>query len=67
MHAGVLAPENKFGSELRFWRLDDLSEVKSAADSIVALNPSEDSVSGTAHTKSLAVAVEAVIGVYGVI
>jgi hypothetical protein len=67
MYAGVLAPEDKFGSELRLWRLYNLSEVKSAADSIVALDPSEDAVSGTAHAKSLAVAVEAVVRVYGVI
>ena len=67
MYAGVLAPEDKFGSELRLWRLDDLSEVESATDSVIALDPSEDAVSGTAHAKSLAVAVEAVIGVYGVI
>jgi len=67
MQTGVLPLEDIFVGELRFWRPDNRSEVESASDPIVALDPPEDSVSGTAHTKSLAVAVEAVVGVYGVI
>ena len=67
MQTSVLPLEDIFVGELRFWRPDNRSEVESASDPIVALDPSEDSINGTAHTKSLAVAVEAVVGVYGVI
>lgn len=67
MYAGVLASENKFRRELRLWRPDDLSEVESATDSIVALDPSEDSIFGSADAESLAVAVEAVVGVHGIL
>jgi hypothetical protein len=66
MQTSVLPLEDIFVGELHFG-LDRFRKIETAADTIVAPNSPENPIVRSANAESLAVAVEAIVGIYGVL
>jgi hypothetical protein len=66
MQTSVLPLEDIFVGELHFG-LDSFRKIETTADTIVAPNSPENSIVRSANAESLAIAVEAIVRIYGVL